>query len=736
VDHPYVLAQWSKALTTAALTNDDGTRTRARQRMDRWQQVLDGMRSGTLHLGTRAPVTGVPVWVTPEVVRGGFATGRPAAAGPLSGVERRLAREAGVPEERGAVVAHALTEDGIRRLWDVLDAGRYEVDLPESAALLVVAWLVREGDVDAALDVVDAIRPWADTVRFLPLAESDAPRDPEVMWREDAGSVATALRRKRPAERVLRMNDVLEVWNPYADALLEHWLGAVTDGQVDTAFSAGWLRAGRELLAEYDRLAAAHPAPARHRRPKENAAALRLALAAVVGGRELTARERGRVRTAVVAMVTRRGAPGTPELRDLRARQHVQASLPTVAALAHVAADRLAAAAPAAGIADPSSFATPVTEAEAVAAGVPAGTPMPRVVERALKRATAGTLQELVAGGVVTSAELLASLVPQVTAQVVADQYDDPALRVLTARTYEAFRRRRSLLLLDLQQQVRPEELPWVAATMSRRRATSATRDVARDVLLRLADEAVTHWPGAILPNPLVAELSTLASAADVAVPLVEEIAADIFMGRFSAKYAAAFALAEPSLRGSLYARYYRMDAAAVSRALRSVAPARAFSELCTARAATPGHFWCTVCNGMVVEQAQILTTHNLASLVTIGLAPRDGWLSAAEGAYAHAAGLLTRLNGNRQPHRMLKDVSYAWRQMVFYVAQLDDAGQSAFLGRAAADAHARPEFTRARLATLLEGLARPGTRPPLVGWGHGRHWLLEQDVVRGSEPR
>lgn len=73
----------------------------------------------------------------------------------------------------------------------------------------------------------------------------------------------------------------------------------------------------------------------------------------------------------------------------------------------------------------------------------------------------------------------------------------------------------------------------------------------------------------------------------------------------------------------------------------------------------------------------------------------------------------------------MLKDLSYAWRQMVFYLAQLDEDGQSEFLDWARRDAQGRSDFARERLLALLDDLARPGVRPPLLGWGHGRHWLL-----------
>lgn len=726
VDNAYALAQWSQALVTAVTAEDDVTRAHARHRSAAWQRVVTGLRSGSVRLGSRTPVRGLPAWVTPEVVRGGFATGQPAAAGPLSVFERELAAQAGLPEERGAVFEHCLTESGLRRLWAVLDGGRFDVDLPEAAAVLVVAWLVRAGDVRSALAVVDALRPHAATVRFLPASVSVPERDPEIVWRESAGDVAAALRRRTPPTQVLRMNDVLAAWNPFADRLLAQWLTVTTDGRVDGPFSDGWLRAGRELLDEYDRLACRRVPPRRHASPKENAAALRLALAAVVGGRELTPRERGRVLGAVEAMSARRGAPGTPALGELRARQRAQASLPTVASLAHLAADRLAPAPPGAGLEDLTPFAAPVTEAESATTTLPAGTAMPRAVQRTLLRTKAGTLRQLVDDGVITSAELLATMVPQLTAQVVADQYDDPVLRVLVARTYEAFRRRRSLLLLHLQQQVRPEELPWVAATAARRRTTDATRDVARGTLLRLADEAVTHWPGAILPNPLVAELTTLAAAAGARVPLVEEIAADIFMGRFSPKFATTFILAASALGGSRYARYYRVSDDDLARVRRARRPEQAFGELCAERADTPGHRWCVVCNGMIVEQAQILTTHNLASLVAVGLTPRHGWRQAAEGAYGRAADLMTRLKGNPRPQRMLKDLAYAWRQMVFHLSQLDEAGQSAFLEWATADASRRSAFAGDRLLDLLDGLARPGARPTLLGWGHGQHWLLE----------
>ena len=725
MDNPYALAQWNQAVLTAATTPDAAVRTRAQQRLGQWGRVLAGMRSGTLHIGSRTPVAGVPAWVTPEVVRGGFATGLAAAAGPLSAFELDLAREAATSETRGAVFAYAISEPGMRRLWAALDDGRFQIDVPEAAALLVVAWLVRERDIDTALALLATLRPYADALRFLPASESASPRDPGAMWRDEASDVADALRAARPRPRIVRMNEILDVWNPWADAFLRHWLPVADADRLEGPYEETWLESGRQLLAEYDRVASVLAPPRKHVDPKENAAALRRALVEVTHGRALSPRERGRIRLAIESMVARRGRPGAPEHDALRRRQHVQAVLPATATYAHLAAERLAPVPAGLGVDDVESVLGAVTPAEAAATTLPVGAPLPTAVRRTVLRAQTGTLHQLVDRGVITSPELLAVLVPQVTAQVVADRHDDPALRRLVAASYEAFRRRRSLLLLDLEEQVRADELPWIAVTTRRGRDTLATREVARATLLRVADEAITFWPGVILPNAFVSELATLASSASLPAPWVREVAADLFMNRFSRAYADAHAVAVPLVSGTVYAQYYRLTPPRPGRRRRAARPAAPFADLCASRAATPRHRGCVVCNGMVLEQAQILTTHNLATLGALGFAPQHGWDTAARGAFTHAAGLMTRLDGNRRPNRMLKDIAYAWRQMVFFLSRLDGAAQSAFLGWAADDTARRSDFARTRLRTLLDELARPGEHPPLLGWTHGRHRLL-----------
>lgn len=219
----YPLGQLAQAFFTATTHEDADTRRRADQRLVRWLSVLRGMASGMLSIGSRAPVAGLPAWVTPEVVRGGFATGSAAAAGPPRPYEVAVAERVGVPAERKALFAYYLSEPGLAELHAMLDSGAYRVEVPEEAALLVVAWLVRAGDRVGALALLEEIGPYAE-LRFSP-TPADAPtQDPAVVWRETAGAARERVARREPNQRVEAMREALTVWNPFADELLSLWL--------------------------------------------------------------------------------------------------------------------------------------------------------------------------------------------------------------------------------------------------------------------------------------------------------------------------------------------------------------------------------------------------------------------------------------------------------------------------------------------------------------------------------
>ncbi|MGW2728249.1 hypothetical protein [Streptomyces sp. NPDC001494] len=762
----YAAGQLAAAFRTAAAHPDPETRRRGAERGRRWRAVLDGMANGLLTIGSRTPVAGLPAWVTPEVVRGGFATGEPSAGGPLLDHEIATARRAGVPGTRRALFAHFLSEDGLAHLHALLDSGRYEVTVPEEAALLTVAWLIRAGEPAAALDLVEELAPFADRLRFAPRPSGvPAPRH-DAVHRSTVAEARAALAARRPSTAVETQREALAVWHPFGDELLLHWL-AVTDerGRIHVpGRDDPWHARSAALLRRYHDLARRHTHCTKHLRPKENLGILRGALEEAVAAGELTPRRLGLLRHAVTSMVRRRGRPGSAEHTALRRRQAAHAALPSHHALAGVVLGRLSGLPQEGGVEEVGPVLAPVSEREADETGVPAGAVVPAAVRRPVEAALSAPVATLVERGVVPSAEVLAELVPQLVAATTAEAHRDPALRSLAAAHYRAFRNRRSLLLFDLQRQVRVEELPWVRAVAAQR-AGSGADEAAAGALRQLGGLAVRAFPGTILPNPLIRELSVLARQAELGAPFVEELAADIFMGTFTPKFLTAARIAAELLgAGSLYERYYAIDYAAVRNlavieaadAARRSGRARTspgFAELCRRRAAEfapgagRGGSW-VAGNGTVIEQAQILTTHNLATLVhRVGIAPGAGWDDVALRCFDTVCRLTGRVHHNPRPLGTVKDTAYAWRQMIFYLSLCAPDQQRYVVARVTEDFARQPWHVAGRLAPALTGLrqvlageqADQGAGRRLLGWSTGGHWFREDpapDQAPGSHPR
>ncbi|GCD97892.1 hypothetical protein [Embleya hyalina] len=774
VNPGYAGGQLAKAFHTAATHEDEATRRRAEERVRRWTGVAQGMADGSLTIGSRTPVRGLPAWVTPEVVRGGFATGDAAAGGPWTAHEAEVAARAGLrTDDRLAVFRYFLTDAGLDELYTMLDSGRYHVAVPEEAALLTVAWLLRAGDRFAALTLLDEITPYADRLRFLPRVCDTPVPDGSAVHRESVGSLRATLGARRPKPAVEAMNEALTVWNPFADQLLAHWLETVDDGRLGAVHPAGWTERGRELLERYRRLSVRHTLCTKHRNPRGNSAILLAALAEALDGPRtgkargagariadhLTGRTArgagprgaargaarpGLLRHAVDAMVAKRGVPGSPAHAELRARQAADASTATLHELARVLITRLANLRDDAGLPDTAWLLVPVTDEEAERTGVRAGSPIPDSLRHPVERALSAPVATLVERGIVPSAEVLAELVPQLVAATTALAYHDPALRTLMTAGYGAFAERRSLLLLNLEHQVRMEELPWVRAVSAYRRVSTDTAGNAREALAELGTLTVRAFPGTIVPNPMLQELGSLARQAGVGAVFTEELAADIFMGTFSVKFLRAAQNAGELLEGSLYARYYGIDYAAI-REIADVGRERgfaadtsdAFATLCRERADidTRGRSW-VAANGKVIEQAQILTTHNLAALVhPIGVEPAEGWAEPARGAYRTVCRLVQQIAGNPRSLGTVKDAAYAWRQTLFFLSLCGVEDQFAVIAWMAEETARRPKHTVRRLAPVLAGLrhvftggtlddpASPNTRR-FLGWATDGHWM------------
>jgi hypothetical protein len=239
---------------------------------------------------------------------------------------------------------------------------------------------------------------------------------------------------------------------------------------------------------------------------------------------------------------------------------------------------------------------------------------------------------------------------------------------------------------------------------------------------------------------------------AGLRLPIVDEVAADIFMGDFSEKYLRAAQQAGMLLAGTLYERYYGISYAQIQQ-IDDVTPSRygtptstAFIRLCYERASTApaGGRRSVARNGTVIEQEQILTSHNLAVLFSaLGLA--ETLESQLEELARRCFVWICRQQQQRidawQPRlRMVKNSAYAWRQMVFFLALLPADSVDAFLGWAEGHLGQQHRAFQRRFQPALLGLAlaaagstldtqhrrgQAGEARCFLGWTTERHWLL-----------
>lgn len=745
----YVLGRLAAAFNAGHEHADLGARQRAGVKAQDWAKVLRGMMSGALRIGSRTPVVDAPAWATPKVVQGGFATGDLLAGGALEPHEQELLDR--LPAVQGAAPravlnAHYLGDAGLAEMQKMVKTGRYRIDVPEEGALPVIAWMLGQGHVEAARALLAEIGPHLGRLRFYPAPNARPLSDTSLVHLRTVGQTAQGLGALRVPPRLQAQREAALVWAPLGDRAARLFLETYTDGWPCRHYPDGWRERARLLLDDYRRLKdEKRPLCRKHERKGENSALLRGFLETCVSDpARLTGRDVGLIRRVLADITAKRGLPGSDRCLALRQSQAAQARKPAVAELAQVVIGRMAGLPPDEGLDDLDGVLAPVTPGAMPLAG--------RLAEK-VRRCRSAPVEVLVEENVITSAEALATVVPQITALVRAAGIDDPDLRRLYGSVYRAFRRRRSLLLLNLESQVKFHELPWVRAVEVHRGGDPSAAGTARQTLERVVVLAVTSFPHQILPNKLLQEIRALAADAGLALPLVDEVAADIFMGAFTEKFLRAAQAAAALLEGTLYERYYGLPYARV-RQIDDVRPARAggaptspaFFRLCSELAGPGAGGGSPVArNGTIIEQEQILTTHNLAALLgALGLAdalrPRLGELARQNFAWVcrrqrqAAPAWKSRL-------QVVKNAAYAWRQMVFFLALMPRPEVEEFLAWASEHLDAERPALGARFRPALEGLARAArglptedpARPELarrfLGWTTGTHWLLRQEA-------
>lgn len=763
------------AKNSAKESSDPALKERLQKRIATWSQLFARILSGALEIGSRTPVADVPAWATLEVATGGFATGELRAAGPLRPHELELLSRLDRPQStdaRAVLNAYYLSEAGLAELGQLLHSCCYRIEVPEEGALLTVAWLLEQGHAERARALLDTLAPYLGKLRFYPAPSAQPLSQGASVHVQTVAATRQSLasiteRAERLAER-----EALRIWSPLLDRAVALFVETV-EGELPSLelapdgrplrradgswtlrggwpcqhYAPDWQQRAAAWLADFQRLRSQHRLCGKPERPKENLAQLHKYLSRCAREPKLlSGREVGMVRLILAHVAASRGLPDSARCQALRRAQAEHAALPSKRELAQVLSERLRTCAQDGGIDALEPLMQPVTEAESAALGVPAQRKMHPAFGSLLLRCLDAPVEFLVEKKAITSGETLARVLPQLTAATSAAGIAEPRLRRLYAALYEAFRKRRSLLLLNLQSQVRLSELPWVAAIAEFRIESKDQRARARLTLEQLLALAFTAFPHIILPNKLLQEIRALVERAGLALPIVDEVAADIFMGQFTEKYLRAAQLAAPLLTGSLYETYYGLAYEKVRRiddvqSARSggAATSRAFLQLCCQLAGEPvdARGGSVASNGRILEQAQILTTHNLAPLfdrlgLTKTLEPQLPELARRCFSWICRQLQLPIKDWRPRLHNV-KNCAYAWRQMLFFLS-LVPAEVPAFLTWAEAQLAAQPADFLTRFAPSFAGLERAARgespdKPPharrFLGWAADQRWLL-----------
>ena len=757
VNPGYAAFQIAKALRTKEEHGDPATKARAAEKATKWEAILTNILTGAGGYGSRSPLSGVPAWVTTEVLTGGFATGELLAGGALQEHEKtRLSMLPAVPEgeERRALNLYCLTEEGMAGLVEQLRTGCYDVTIPEEGALLVVAWLAEQGHAESARELIEELAPFFPKLRFYPVPLQRPRHFGSRVHLKTVAEVICDISALRPNKRVRAQKEAVQVWAPQHDRTVAMFLETVRDDWPCRHYPQDWAARASLLLTEYETQRSTHTLGGKHERRNGHQAQLREFLRRCARSpADLTGRDVGRIRLILNRYREKRGTPSSPECHAARRRQLQAVQAPLFHTIVAVVIQRLQSHSKEQGLDDLTAIEQVVNGDEARTFAVPEGAAVPWSIRRKVERCLSETVNALIERDVITSGEVIARVLPQVTSGIRAAGLSDPTLRPLYAALYRAFRRRRSVLLLNLEKQVSIGELPWVAAINRFRNESLSTRELSRQALEEVVGLVVTSFPEAILPNKLLQELRALAKGADLQIPLVDEIAADIFMGRFSGKFVESARRAAEVLDRTLYSTYYAIDYGAVGR-IRSApeTPNRTwfwpraevardeFAELCASRAGVSLGTWDPATNGMIIEQQQILTTQNLAALfLALGLTDtlRGQLTEMAKRCFVWIS--KRQQIKTRKGHARLitvKNTAYAWRQMIFFLSLTNDGERREFLSWAGEQLHKQSDefqqrfrpamigFELAIAGDSIEAHSATGARR-FLGWSKGPHWLL-----------
>ena len=749
----YVAVQWLKALKTEAQAESQNSQQQAHEKAQQWFTLIQDIVSQRVIPGRRQP-TAWPVWVTLKVLHGGFATNHALASGPLQAHERYCLKQLSLPylqqakKGRIALNDYFLTTQGMAQLSRCLETCQYTLDLPEEGALLVVVALLKAGQDKAAQTLLAELQPYFAHLRFYPRPRKIPQYFGPALALQNVQETAAQLSNVKAQTGILAQREAVGVWGPLYDALLSLWLETVKGPRPALAtedcrpdaqgrwpviggwpcqfYPGDWNERAQKLLYELEQ-AYRNAALCQKVRKKGQAfftlySALKKQLH---DPQSLSGKEVGRIRLILARSLHKHGMPAALKRENWRKQQQQDVAAPLYVEIAQQICQRLEAYPQEDALEDLEALLAPLPAANFKTAGANQVN-IPVVLQAKVRRLQRAEPEKLLQEGLISSAEQLAALISQKTAYEVAKLMPGADLQYLCAQLFLSFRRRRSVLLFNLKHQVRWQELPWVEALLQL--AGSASRqtwqkDLAFSSLQDLLQWALRFFPASILPNPLLHELRALAKQAHLELPLLEELAADIFTGHLTPKFVKAVQYSAQLLQNSLYSRYYAIDWRKIQ-ALKARGGSQELLRLCERRAETQFQWGYPANSGRILEQLQILSTQNLATVVIQAqlsehLSPYYADMSRQ--CLKRVVGYLNIREHNKHSaliHR--KKAASAWRNMLFYLSLIKAESQWHWYREAEQELkNSHSLLLTTQFEALRACLKDPDFRPaqPFYGW-------------------
>ncbi len=748
----YPAFQLAKALRSETDKIEESSKT------SKWVQVITGMLSGTLKIGSRTPIKSTPVWVTPEVVKGGFATSNLKAEGPLQKHEIELLDKLNLPidkQARKSLNLFYLSDNGIQELTTLLNNNQYSIDVPEEAALLSVALLLQNGHINDAKEILNEITPFFDRLRFYPVITNEneqvAKSNDDTVFVQSVVNVIDKIDNNRVNQNISIQKQSVLVWTPFYDKLISLFLKSFSNklnskkefleqkiepfAKVDKE----WLEEKDSLLLEYKALLKNYEISNRWTKKGAQFSKLLKILIQFSAKEEYVKKHRNYVKQAVNRYVVKHGVPGSSEHESLRVNQSRQCLGPDHIQARKLLCSRLSVLNPNNGIEYIDNIIKNVEEQDVKDFDLPVNWAIPGYLISKVSKGKVDQVKALVKSGVISSPDMLANLLPQITSNVICSSIKSSHIKNLYRKVYLAFRSRRSLLLTNYESQIGIQEIPWIQKLDQYMLLDNEKQ--AEKVLIQTFNLAISNFPYNILPNKLLQELRALMAQCNERIPLTDEVAADIFMGGFSPKFVEAALIAADHMEDTLYEKYYDIDYSEIrkncstSNGKYETTQMKYFSAMCNDRAGGSKNAYSVAANGKIIEQQQIITTHNLVQLTSFA-GKHNVTIEFEELAIKSFKWVSKRFKSKSNNFYanliMVKNIAYAWRQMIFYISKLEADRQYHLIQNIEEELdNQSTEFAKKfspLISTLknLIGSSENNEGYCLTGWSTEEHYLLE----------